>query len=237
MTALFWILAAGLTAAGIAFLVLPLVREAPASRVNRRSEVLAAHRDRLLEIEREESDDACASAETDRESRVDVARALLRDIEADDSSAGTIPPPPCRRPRHAAAITLGIALAGLAVALYSWLGEPGALQSSNARSSPGYPAAVAAEVERVLREAETIGRANGNRLEGEPARLVERALILAPDHRKALWFAAVAALHEDRAEDARARLERLRELGPLDETEIGMFEQLMAEVRARRADG
>ena len=53
---------------------------------------------------------------------------------------------------------------------------------------------------------------------------------------KALWFAAIAALHEDRAEDARVRLERLRELGPLDGAESRMFDQLMNEATTRLRD-
>ena len=92
-------------------------------------------------------------------------------------------------------------------------------------------------VARLLAEAEALARANGDRLEGEPARLVEQALVLAPEHRKALWFAAIAALHEDRAEDARARLDRLRALGPFEGDEARMFDQLMNEASSRLSGG
>ena len=52
----------------------------------------------------------------------------------------------------------------------------------------------------------------------------------------ALWLAAIAALHEGRAEDARVRLERLRGLGPLDGAESRMFDPLMNEATARHRD-
>ena len=232
MTVLFWILAAGLAAAGIGFLLWPLLRGAPSVRLDRRTAALAAHRDHLAEIEASEGD-STEEPGAGREARDDVARAMLRDLETDDPPGEGRPDPTRSRPRRGAAAALGIAFPLLAVGVYTLLGEPRALDPLAGHSSPQPAEAIVGEVERLITEAETLARASGNRLEGEPARLVERALILAPDHRKALWFAAIAALHEDRAEDARDRLVRLRGLGTLDEEESELFDQLMAEATAR----
>ena len=228
MTALFWILAAVLAAAGLGFLAWPLIRGAPPGRLDRRAATLAAHRARLAEVE-VEGDDLGADPATSIEAKDDVARSLLRDLAGDDPPADAPVGHSGLRPRRGAAIALGIAFPLLAAGLYALLGEPRALAPPAVRDAE----AIGQAVGRLLAKAEALARENGNRLEGEPARLIEQALVFAPEHRKALWFAAIAALHEDRAEDARARLERLRALGPLDDEETRMFEQLMDETTAR----
>ena len=234
MTALFWTLAAGLAAAGIGFLAWPLLRGAPPARPDRRAATLAAHRARLAEIEADGQappDDPAAS----HDAQDDVARSLLRDLGqgedhpavlATGDSSGRL------RPRRGAAIVLGLSVPLAAAGLYALLGEPRGFDPPAVRDAE----AIAQAVGRLLAEAEVRARENGNRLEGEPARLIEHALALAPDHRKALWFAAIAALHEERPEDARARLDRLRSLGPLESEEARMFEQLMNEATARLRD-
>ena len=236
MIALFWLLAAILAAAGLAFLLPPLTRASPPPRPERRAAALAAYRERLEEIESGAGSEEGApgggrgGAAGDGE-RSDAARTLLRDLEPHDPPpSGERPSPERTPPRPIAAVVLGVAFPVLAAGLYTWLGEPRAL-------SPAPAAAVAgAEVERLVAEAEATARANGNRLEGEPARLLERALALAPEHRKALWLAAVAALHEGRGGDARNRLERLRGLGSLDEREARIFERLMAQAKERASE-
>ena len=234
MTALFWTLAAGLAAAGVGFLAWPLLRGAPPARPGRRAATLEAHRARLAEIEADGEappDDPAAS----HDAQDDVARSLLHDLgQGDDQpavltagdGAGRL------RPRRRAAVVLALSVPLAAAGLYALLGEPRGLDPPAVRDAE----AIGQAVGRLLAEAEALARENGNRLEGEPARLIEHALALAPDHRKALWFAAIAALHEERAEDARVRLEHLRSLGPLDETETGMFDQLMNETAARLRD-
>ncbi len=232
MTALFWALAAALIAAGVGFLAWPLVRGAPPERPDRRAASLAAHRARLAEIEADDRDPRADREAGVEEAQADVARSLLRDL-ADDDPPGDEPAGRAGlRPRRGAAIALGVALPLLAVGIYALLGEPRGLDPPAVRDAE----AIAQAVGGLLAEAEALARENGNRLEGEPARLIEQALALAPDHRKALWFAAIAALHEQRAEDARVRLEHLRSLGPLDSTETGMFDQLMSEATARLRD-
>ncbi len=233
MTALFWVLAAGLAAAGAGFLAWPLLRRTHPARPDRRDAALAAHRARLTEIEAGEEDPSGAPPAT-RAAHDDVARSLLRDLDPAALPAGVRPDPAAARPRRGAALFLGLAFPLLAAGVYALLGEPRGLDPFAVRNAAPPREAAGEEVVRLLAEAEAIARANRNRLEGEPARLVERALALAPDHRKALWFAAIAALHEDRAEEARVRLERLRRLGPLGETETRMFEQLMNEAAGNR---
>ncbi len=235
MTALFWVLAAGLAAAGIAFLAGPLLRRAPPARPDRRAAALAAHRARLAEIEAGEEAPS-GGLPAGRTAHDDAARALLRDLDTADRPAGARLDPDAARPRRGAAVLLGLAFPLLAAGLYILLGEPRGLDPLAVRSAapPGPAEAVGEEVARLLTEAEALARASGNRLEGEPTRLIERALALAPGHRKALWFAAVAALHEGRAEDARVRLAHLRELGPFGEAEARMFEELMNEATGDR---
>ena len=232
MTALFWTLAAALIAAGVGFLAWPLVRGAPPERPDRRAASLAAHRARLAEIEADDRDPRADREAGVEEAQADVARSLLRDLASDappgDEPAGRAG----LRPRRGAAIALGVALPLLAVGIYALLGEPRGLDPPAVRDAE----AIAQAVGQLLAEAEALAREEGNRLEGAPARLIEHALTLAPDHRKALWFAAIAALHEDRAEDARARLERLRALGLLDDEETRMFDQLMDEATTRLRD-
>ena len=232
MTALFWTLVAALIAAGVGFLAWPLVRGAPPERPDRRSASLAAHRARLAEIEADDRDPRASREASIEEAQADVARALLRDLAGD---AAPVDEPGGRaslRPRRGAAIALGIALPLLAVGIYALLGEPRGLAPPAVRDAE----AIGQAVGRLLAEAEALAREDGNRLEGAPARLIERALALAPDHRKALWFAAIAALHEERPEDARAHLDRLRSLGPLDGEEARMYDQLMNEATARLRD-
>ena len=232
MTALFWFLAAVLAAAGIGFLAWPLLRGAPPARLDRRAATLAAHRSRLAELEAGDGD-LRADPGTSVEARDDVARSLLRDLAGEDRPAAEEPADrPSPRPRRGAAIALGIALPLLAAGIYALLGEPRGLDPRAAWTAEEIGGAVG----RLLAEAEALARANGDRLEGEPARLVEQALVLAPDHRKALWFAAIAALHEDRAKDARARLDRLRGLGPLEGEEARMYERLVSETTTRLRD-
>ena len=234
MTALFWALAAGLAAAGAAFLAGPLLRRAPPPRPDRRDAALAAHRARLAEVETGDGNPS-ADPGADRAAHDDAARALLRDLDpADRPAAGPRLDPAATRPRRGTAVALGLAFPLLAAGLYALLGEPRGLHPPAVRNAAPPGETAGEEVARLLAEAEALARANGNRLEGEPARLIERALALAPGHRKALWFGAVAALHEGRAEEARRRLGRLRSLGPFSEAEARMFEELMNEATATR---
>jgi cytochrome c-type biogenesis protein CcmH len=62
--------------------------------------------------------------------------------------------------------------------------------------------------------ARALAATHGGRLAGRPAALLERALVLDPQHTEALWLSAAAALEAGRAEEARQSLTRLAALVP-----------------------
>lgn len=62
--------------------------------------------------------------------------------------------------------------------------------------------------------ADNLAAAQGRRLDGEPTVLVDRALRHAPDHPKALWLAATAALQRGDDAQAAAHWQHLRRLLP-----------------------
>lgn len=61
----------------------------------------------------------------------------------------------------------------------------------------------------ILDYAEALASSQGRRLQGAPMKLVHSALEIAPQHPKALWFAAVSALQTGENEEAKGYLERL----------------------------
>lgn len=65
------------------------------------------------------------------------------------------------------------------------------------------------EPELALDYAEALAGSQGNRLAGAPARLIARALELAPQDRRALWLSAMEAEEREAPEEARGRLETL----------------------------
>jgi len=71
LTALIWLVFAGLAVAAVGFIVWPLVRSVPSEHMDRRTAALAAHRARLLEIEEGESDGAPPGSDIGREARAD----------------------------------------------------------------------------------------------------------------------------------------------------------------------
>ncbi len=64
--------------------------------------------------------------------------------------------------------------------------------------------------------ADALAAAQDRRLEGEPAALVDQALQLDPDHPKALWLAATAAVQRNDTEQAKRYWLHLQELLPED---------------------
>jgi cytochrome c-type biogenesis protein CcmH len=61
----------------------------------------------------------------------------------------------------------------------------------------------------LLDYAQALAFTQGERLQGAPANLIERALAKAPEHPRTLWMAAMAALEEGARDQARQHLERL----------------------------
>lgn len=81
--------------------------------------------------------------------------------------------------------------------------------------------------------AEALALAHGNRLSGEPRRLLNRALQLAPNHTKGLWLSGIAAYQEEDNEQAIAYWQRILERGELVEEEGRRLEEHIVTARAR----
>ena len=76
--------------------------------------------------------------------------------------------------------------------------------------------------------AQALAQLNDNRLQGQPAELLEAALRIDPNHRQALWLAGIAAYQGGDNRQALARWRSLRELGELTETEIQLLDQFIS---------
>ncbi|CAH9018986.1 c-type cytochrome biogenesis protein CcmI [Candidatus Nitrosacidococcus sp. I8] len=61
----------------------------------------------------------------------------------------------------------------------------------------------------ILDLAEALAGNQGRGLQGAPQKLIQRALIVAPDYPKALWFASINALQANRKEEAKGYLQQL----------------------------
>jgi cytochrome c-type biogenesis protein CcmH len=87
----------------------------------------------------------------------------------------------------------------------------------------------------LVEHAETIGLAHGNNLEGEPMRLLDRALKIAPDNEKALTLSGAAAFARNEYATAIRYWERLTARVP-PESDLGRaLASGIAEARARMA--
>ncbi len=80
--------------------------------------------------------------------------------------------------------------------------------------------------------AEAMAQANGNRIAGEPAKLIAAVLAKEPDNTKALWLAGVDRLqHGDREEAARL-WKKLRGLLPAGSREAAAIDGYLAQIDA-----
>lgn len=83
--------------------------------------------------------------------------------------------------------------------------------------------------------AEAMAQANGNRIAGEPAKLIAAVLAKEPDNTKALWLAGVDRLqHGDRAEASRL-WQRLRGRLPAGSREAAAIDGYLAQIDAANA--
>ncbi|MBW8054519.1 MAG: c-type cytochrome biogenesis protein CcmI [Nitrospira sp.] len=78
--------------------------------------------------------------------------------------------------------------------------------------------------------AEALAFANGNRLNGEAARLAARALELQGDNRKALWLMGIVAVQRGDRAQAKAYWTRLLQLAPADSQEVRLLQQYIAQI-------
>lgn len=123
MTA-FWIVAALLSAGGLAFVLPPLLRQrAAAQRESRESVNTKLYREELAALKRELEEKRIDERQY-REAELEIERRLLEDIRADAPQGGTALP--ARAPRGTA-LALAALLPVAAVLLYLQVGNPAAL--------------------------------------------------------------------------------------------------------------
>jgi cytochrome c-type biogenesis protein CcmH len=79
--------------------------------------------------------------------------------------------------------------------------------------------------------ADALASANGRSLAGKPARAIERALQIDPNHLKALWLAASLDLEEHRYKEAVERWQKLRSVLPDGSPDVSIIEANIAEAR------
>jgi hypothetical protein len=79
--------------------------------------------------------------------------------------------------------------------------------------------------------ADSLASANGRSLSGKPAKAVERALQIDPNHMKALWLAASLDLEEHRYAAALLRWQKLRSVLPEGSPDVAIIEANIAEAR------
>ena len=147
MTA-FWIVAVLLVAVALLFLLPPLLRShAFAARTDRDAANAGLYRAQLEELERELTA-GNLSEEQHRESKLEIERRLLEDVGTPAAAA----PAAARAPRWVP-LAVGAASPVVAVSLYLWVGNPGAIDPG-ARNAPDAahsvtPEQIAAMVERL----------------------------------------------------------------------------------------
>ena len=90
--------------------------------------------------------------------------------------------------------------------------------------------------EALTGEAETLVLTDESELDGRAGRLIERALLLAPDSGKALFFGAAVALRRGELPLARARFTKLLEMGPPANVRP-VIEQQITAIDAKLAGG
>lgn len=84
--------------------------------------------------------------------------------------------------------------------------------------------------------ADALAAAQDRRLDGEPAALVDQALQLDPDHPKALWLAATAAVQRNDTEQAKHYWQHLQELLPEDSADRRVIDRNLAALTGEPQD-
>jgi len=145
---LFWILAAAMTLAGLAFVLVPLLR----ARAGAGPDAIAANLD-VLRSQRRELEADVANGTLPTESRAEALAELVERAQ-DDLAARTAPATrPAKRP-WIIAIAIGVALPALAFGVYLAIGMPAATDARMfaAPSRPATDAQVVALVENLARK-------------------------------------------------------------------------------------
>jgi cytochrome c-type biogenesis protein CcmH len=84
------------------------------------------------------------------------------------------------------------------------------------------------DVEALIGEAQALAMSDPAELDGRAARLIERALVVAPDSGKALFFGALVALHRGDLPLARQRYAKVLALNPPDAVRTFLEQQIAA---------
>lgn len=254
----FWIIAALLAAAALAFVLPSLLAGTRRSGASSRDANVALYRDQLKELDADLAAGTLAPQHHE-EARREIERRVLEDAAVDAAA-----PSPASSAR-ATAIALAFAVPVLAVAVYLAVGSPRALSPQAVEASHGitraqiehmvgglsarlkenpddvegwamlgrsysvldrYPEAAAAYENAVKRSppsaqlladyANALAMAQGQRLEGEPERLIAQALKLEPDNVKALMLAGSAAFERKDFKGAIVHWERILKVVPPD---------------------
>jgi cytochrome c-type biogenesis protein CcmH/NrfG len=79
--------------------------------------------------------------------------------------------------------------------------------------------------------ADSLASANGRSLAGKPAKAIDRALQLNPNHLKALWLAASLDLEQHHYKEAVGRWQKLRSVLPDGSPDVSIIEANIAEAR------
>ncbi len=253
----FWIIAALLAVAALAFVLPSLLARTRRSAATSREANVALYRDQMKELDADLAAGTLAPQHHE-EARREIERRVLEDTAAAAAPAGG-------SSARATALALAFAVPVLAVGIYLAVGTPGALSPEAAQSDHGvtrvqvegmvtrlagrlkenpddvegwamlgrsdsvldrYPEAAAAYANAVKRSppgaqlladyANALAMAQGQRLEGEPERLIAQALKLEPDNVKALMLAGSAAFERKDFKSAIVHWERILKVVPPD---------------------
>ncbi|HVP08814.1 MAG TPA: c-type cytochrome biogenesis protein CcmI [Burkholderiales bacterium] len=277
----FWVLAAAMTAAALAFLLPPLLRRRTAAPDARVAANAAVYQEQLDELGAELQRGTLTKEEFDRASR-EVERRIVA-----EHAAGAAPEPAQHRPPRAAAIAIAVLLPLLAGLGYWRLGNPVAMDpvvvavtGAAAQGHAVTPEQMAALVEKLAARlqqtpddvegwvllgrsrtslgqydkaaaayakavallpqdadvladyADVLAMAQGRSLEGEPSRLIQRALAADPNHVKALALAGSAEFDRKNYHGAVDYWERARKALPVDSPFAKSIEGSIDEARA-----
>jgi len=116
----FALAAAVLVAIALAFLLIPLLRRAPAEGVSTDAVNVSVYRDQLAELESDVRRGVISEVQS-VQARLEIERRLAEDLGASSM------PQTAARPSRGLAIALAVAVPVVAIGFYAWLGKPVAL--------------------------------------------------------------------------------------------------------------
>jgi cytochrome c-type biogenesis protein CcmH len=257
----FFVVATGLVALALAFVLRPLLFSGKSGALSRREANIAIYRDELRELDADLAAGTLPREEYER-ARLELEARLLEDV----SSADSAPPAPARR---ASLWALAIAVPLVAGAVYLLTGDPAAMLPARQMPDAAQVDAMVARLAAKMREhpedaqgwkllgrsytvmgrfpeaveayakaaersprdaqlladfADALAMARGQTLQGEPEKLIERALEIDPNNLKALALSGTAAYERKdyaKAADVWSRMLPLVPEGSEDAQAIG----------------